>query len=100
MNAKPTDALTADIERLSAMLGDTIRRLAGEETLALAEEVRGAALALRGEPSIDRARRVFGALKDLPVPRLRALIKAFSIQFDLINLAEQQARIRALRHRR
>ena len=91
--------LSADIHRLGDLLGDAIRRLAGPDALALEEEVRAAAKALRADPSVDEARRLRDRLDRLDLPSLRTLIRAFSIYFDLINLAEQQARVRALRLR-
>ncbi len=81
------------------MLGAAIRRLAGEEAFQLQEEVRTAAGALRAQPSVTEARRLCERLDLLELPALRTLIRAFSTYFDLTNLAEQQARIRALRHR-
>src|SRR5262249_52938477 len=50
-----------------------------------------------GSPSVDDARRLRDRLGELGVPELRTLIRAFRVYFDLINLAEQQARVRALR---
>ncbi len=91
--------LSADIHLLGDLLGDAIRRLAGEDAFALEEEVRAAAKALRAEPSVEEARRLRDRLDRLDLPALRTLIRAFSIYFDLINLAEQQARVRALRLR-
>ena len=61
--------------------------------------MRAAAKALRANPSVDEARRLRDRLDRLDLPSLRTLIRAFSIYFDLINLAEQQARVRALRLR-
>ncbi len=91
--------LSADIHLLGDLLGDAIRRLAGAEALALEEEVRAAAKALRAGSSVEEARRLRDRLDRLDLPSLRTLIRAFSIYFDLINLAEQQARVRALRLR-
>ncbi len=97
----PTDEgqqrLSADIHLLGDMLGDAIRRLAGEDAFALEEEVRAAAKELRVRPSLEEARRLRDRLDKLDLSALRTLIRAFSIYFDLINLAEQQARVRALR---
>ncbi|MFN0052444.1 MAG: phosphoenolpyruvate carboxylase [Planctomycetales bacterium] len=89
--------LSADIRYLGGLLGSTIRRLAGEEAFQLVEEIRAAAKALRDEPSIDDARRLQERLNDLDLKALRTVIRAFSIYFDLINLAEQRGRLRALR---
>ena len=97
MHPKVHEALSADIHLLGDLLGETIRRLAGEEAYALVEEVRAAAKELRADPSVEEARRLRDRLGRLDLPALRALIRAFSVYFDLINLAEQQARVRALR---
>jgi phosphoenolpyruvate carboxylase len=99
MEDAATDAPGADIRLLGGLLGQVIRRVAGEPAFALEEEVRAACKALRASHSPDEARRLRQRLAPLPLPELRTLIRAFSIYFDLVNLAEQQARIRVLRKR-
>jgi phosphoenolpyruvate carboxylase len=91
------EVLSADIHFLGDLLGESIRRLEGEEAFQIEEEVRAAAKELRANPSVDAARRLRDRLGQFDLPRLRTLIRAFSLYFDLINLAEQQARVRALR---
>ncbi len=93
------EALSADIHLLGDLLGQTIRRLEGEDVYALVEEVRASAKRLRSEPSLDEARRLRDRLDDVDLDKLRVLTRAFSVYFDLINLAEQRARVRALRAR-
>jgi len=100
MTTQPEDALSNDLDQLGSLLDSTIRRLAGEDTLDLAADLQAASQSLRDAPSIDRARDVRRRLTDLPLPELRALIKTFSIRFDLINIGEQQARIRTIHRRR
>jgi phosphoenolpyruvate carboxylase len=97
MTAPEQDLLSADIHLLGDMLGEVIRRLAGENVFALEEEVRAATKALRASPSLEAARALRDRLDALDVPALRVLIRAFSVYFDLVNLAEQQARTRAIR---
>jgi phosphoenolpyruvate carboxylase len=92
-------SIGADIRLLGDLLGQTIRRLAGEDAFNLEEEVRAAAKGLRTNPSVEEARKLRDRLGQLDLPSLRTLIRAFSVYFDLINLAEQQARVRALRQR-
>src|SRR5947209_17503291 len=92
-------ALHADITVLDDLLGKAIRRLAGEEAFTLQEEIRTAAGALRAQPSVNAAHALQARLERLELPALRTLIRAFSIYFDLTNLAEQQARVRANRLR-
>ncbi len=98
---RPTvqEALSSDIHRLGGLLGQTILRLAGEEAYRLEEEVRALSKALRSNPSLEEARQLRDRLGGLKLPVLRTLIRSFSTYFDLINLAEQQARIRSLRER-
>jgi phosphoenolpyruvate carboxylase len=97
MNPAVHESLSGDIHQLGDVLGETIRRLAGPKALALEEEIRAAVKGLRVEPSLDEARRLCDRLGNLELPALRTLIRAFSVYFDLINLAEQRARIRALK---
>ena len=99
MDAEVQRGLSADIHLLGDLLGAAIRRLAGQEAFTLEEEIRAAAKELRAHPSLEEARRLRDRLDRLDVADLRTLIRAFSIYFDLINLAEQQARVRALRLR-
>ena len=91
------EALSDDIHRLGDALGVAIRRLAGEDAYSLVEDVRAAAKALRADPSVDEARRLRDRLGTLGLAELRTLIRAFSVYFDLTNLAEQQARVRSIR---
>src|SRR5579863_6274403 len=89
--------LSADIRLLGNLLGDVIRRLAGEQAFALVEEIRSATKNLREKPSPEMARGLRDRLAQLDLPALKTLIRAFSIYFDLINLAEQRVRLRVLR---
>jgi len=92
-------ALSEELHLLGDLLGDIIRRLAGEPAYELVEEVRAAAKGLRSKPSVGAANELRDRLDKLPLPELRMLIRAFSIFFDMANLAEQQARVRANRLR-
>ncbi|MGE0606666.1 MAG: phosphoenolpyruvate carboxylase [Pirellulales bacterium] len=91
--------LSEDIHLLGDLLGTIIRRQAGEPAFALEEEVRAAAKELRGQPAVEAARGLCQRLDQLELSDLRTLIRAFSVYFDLVNLAEQQARVRANRLR-
>ena len=95
----PAQDLSSDIRLLGGLLGQVMRRMAGEAAFDLEEEVRAAAKALRASHSDDDAHRLWQRLDQLDLPALRFLIRAFSIYFDLVNLAEQQARVRVLRER-
>lgn len=97
IDQKHRRALSADIRFLGNLLGSTIRRLAGSEAFMLVEEIRSVAKELRNNHSIEQARRLRDRLEELDLAQLRTLIRAFSIYFDLINLAEQRGRLRALR---
>ncbi len=99
MTEAAQESLSNDIHLLGDLLGEVVRRHAGQAAFDLVEEVRAAAKALRAEPSTDQARKLCERLATLPLADLRMLIRAFGVYFDLINLAEQQARVRVLRAR-
>lgn len=91
--------LDSDISLFDELLSGIIERLEGEGALELVRRVRVAAQQLRAEPSLSKARDLRDELATLDLPSLRKLTRAFSVYFDLINLAEQRARLRALRRR-
>ncbi|GAB4530835.1 MAG: phosphoenolpyruvate carboxylase [Anaerolineae bacterium] len=87
-----------EIRQLGNMLGTIIREQAGDAGFDLVEAVRLAAKARRsGEPGAAEKLREMIQNTDLPARRM--LIKAFSNYLQLINIAEDQQRIRTLRRR-
>jgi phosphoenolpyruvate carboxylase len=94
----PNPALSADIRLLGGMLGEILTMQHGPDKLALVEEIRAAARARR--QGDDQAEEKMAArIEGLDLEARRVLIKAFSNYFQLINIAEDQQRIRVLRDR-
>lgn len=90
--------LSIDIRFLGNLLGEIIREQHDNDALELVETVRALAKARRsGDP--DAAERLYQLIGDLDLNACRILIKAFSNYFQLINIAEDQQRIRILRER-
>ena len=90
--------LSADIRLLGNLLGKVIREQHGEAAFELVEQVRAAAKARRkGDEQAEAELRTM--IERLDLGSLRVLSKAFSNYFQLINIAEDQQRIRVLRAR-
>ena len=91
--------LSQDVHQLGSILGDIIREQHGDDAFALVERVRLAAAGARrsGDPA-ERA-RLAAEVEALDLESKRILIKAFSNYFQIINLAEDQERIRVIRQR-
>ena len=96
-----TSALSADIRLLGGLLGTVIREQHGEPAFQLVEQVRGEATARRNDESHASATlaALAARIEALDLDSLRVLIKAFGNYFQLINIAEDQQRIRVLRQR-
>ncbi len=97
-----TSALSADIKLLGNLLGEIIREQHGDAALDLVEKIRLSAKARRQlSDGADQAETaaLFSTIDDLDLGSKRVLIKAFSNYFQLINIAEDQQRIRVLRQR-
>jgi phosphoenolpyruvate carboxylase len=95
-NGSSTNPLSADIHLLGSLLGVVIREQHGDDALNVVERVRASAKARRaGDDSAD----LVGMVGDLDLAVQRVLVKAFSNFFQLINIAEDQERIRVLRER-
>jgi len=97
--ADTEERLTETIRFLGEMLGETIIEQEGRPLFDLIEEVRAITKAMRaGDGEVRMAERMAELAEDLP--RARSVLKAFTVYFQLVNLAEEEHRIRVLRHRR
>jgi phosphoenolpyruvate carboxylase len=100
---KPTPALakdlplSEDIHRLGDLLGETLKRLGGERLFAVEEEVRALCKQLRTEHSHATEKKLKKLLRSLSLDEAIGVIRAFSVYFQLANIAEQYHRIRRKR---
>ncbi|NTW03139.1 MAG: phosphoenolpyruvate carboxylase, partial [Oscillochloris sp.] len=90
------DPLSANIRALGSALGRVMTDQSGGAALALEEEVRRLARELRASPSDALATQLTTLIADRSVDELYGLVKAFTLYFGLVNLAESVERLRAL----
>ena len=95
MSEQSKDApLRADIRRLGYLLGETLKSLGGERLFATEERVRALCKGLRrGHTRLDE-QRLKRLLAGLSLDQAISVIRAFSVYFQLVNIAEQHHRIR------
>ncbi|MEM7531416.1 MAG: phosphoenolpyruvate carboxylase [Chloroflexota bacterium] len=95
-----TKSLSEMIRLLGDLLGETIIEQEGQAIFDQEEKMRALAKAWRtGDESVVKSihTAVENLLNDLP--KARAVLKAFTTYFQLINLAEEQGRVNILRER-
>ena len=90
--------LRAEIRSLGATLGRTIAALEGEKTLELVESLRQLAKNSRAGDAAA-ARNLAQAISRLTPAEAFNQAMAFTLYFELVNLAEENFRIRLLRER-
>ena len=90
--------LSDDVYLLAGVLGDVIKQLAGPDAFELEEDVRALAKNLRGGDA-TASHELESIVHNANTADLRILIRAFTNYFQLINLAEDNERIRRLQHR-
>lgn len=98
---EPSDArLRQTIRTLGNLLGETIIEQEGQTVFDLEEELRALTKAQRGGDQ-DAGARLLDLTRRLveDADRTEAVLKAFTTYFQLINLAEEQQRVRVLRDR-
>ena len=88
-------ALREDVRKLGALVGDILAEQEGEAFLDKVESVRVAAIGRReaGQPAAELAQ----TLKGLDLEAAEQLVRAFSLWFQAVNLAERVHRIRRRR---
>jgi len=93
------DALSEDIHLLGDILGQVIRQQAGIELFDLEERIRALTKARRSDNERPINQFLKKLIADLPLDKAEAAARAFTTYFDLINVAEDIQRVRALRRR-
>ena len=90
--------LQAEIRSLGATLGRTIAALEGEKTLATVESLRTLAKSSRAGDA-SAARTLAQTVSRLTPAEAQSQAMAFTLYFELVNLAEENFRIQLLRRR-
>ena len=90
--------LSDDIYLLVGLLGDVIQSQAGESSFALEEQVRALGKDFRAGIA-DAGSELAGTISNVSTPEAEMLIRAFTNYFQLVNLAEDNERIRRLTRR-
>ncbi len=93
------DPLAVEVRLLGALLGQVITEQAGPELFARVERIRRRTIALRRDDDPHERARLDDDLATLDLGSIEAVITAFALYFGLVNLAEAQGRVRALRRR-
>lgn len=96
--ATNSSPISVDVRLLGSLLGRVIREQHGDASFQLVEDIRTIAKARRnGDP--DATNKLVDTIRSANLEQKNILIKAFSNYFQLINIAEDQERIRVLRDR-
>jgi len=94
------ELLSADVDFLATALGDVVRELEGERLFLLVERVRGLTKRLREDPADASAQEeLAGILASASTADAEKLVRAFTVYFQLVNLAEEIHRVRVNRQR-
>jgi phosphoenolpyruvate carboxylase len=99
MKQELREKLSYDIHLLGDQLGRVIRRQAGIEMYELVERIRALAKARRIEPDAAVDGRIQHLVNEISLEEVEQVARSFTLYFELINLAEEQHRVRVLRDR-
>jgi len=85
-----------DVRELGALLGDVLKEQTSAESFETVEELRQTAIAYR-EGDIDSREELRSTFEQLSPSEEGDVARAFATYFELINLAEERERVRAVR---
>lgn len=81
--------LRGRVKQLGNLLGQVLKTHAGEDVYRVVERLRKGFIRLRREPDEARFNRLKRLIGGLTPDTLRPVIRAFSIYFQLVNIAEE-----------
>jgi len=81
--------LRRQVKLFGNILGDILREHAGQRVFAAVEALRKGHISLRKEENITRRGRLSRLIETLDAETLTHVVRAFSIYFSLVNIAEE-----------
>lgn len=96
LRASSRKTLQADIAFLVEGLRDIIRVKEGESFLKLVQKIRILSEEIREGASARKVLKLQGMIASLPIPALHKVARAFTIYFQLVNIAEERERVRRI----
>ncbi len=90
--------LRQEVRFLGECLGRVLIDQEGKKFFQLVEWVRKTAIQLRREPNPALEKQLLKKIRSLSLRELTQLIRAFTVYFQLVNLAEEKHRIRRKRY--
>lgn len=91
--------LRRDVRFLTTLLGDVIRDQEGEKIFARIEEIRILAKKIRENPATSEhfIEELMKSMRSLSLGDTHTIARAFTIYFQLVNIAEELQRVRRIR---
>ncbi|MEW6444932.1 MAG: phosphoenolpyruvate carboxylase [Pseudomonadota bacterium] len=89
-SSKHDAALRARVKLFGQLLGEIVLEQAGEEVFDAVETLRKGFIRQRLQYSPRGHARLMEQIEELPAPKLTQVIRAFSIYFSLVNIAEEE----------
>jgi phosphoenolpyruvate carboxylase len=97
--ASTPETLSTEIRKLGRILGEIIVKLEGKAIFDLEEKIRLLAKSSRAGDAKAES-ELGGVVKNLTASEASRMAMAFTVYFELVNLAEETHRVRLLRQRR
>ena len=85
-----------DVRELGALVGDVLSEQTSSDSFETVETLRQASIAYRNGET-DSRKRLHSVFERLPPEEESVVARAFATYFELINLAEERERVRAVR---
>ncbi|MGD8570951.1 MAG: phosphoenolpyruvate carboxylase [Gammaproteobacteria bacterium] len=89
LNQSHDKSLRSLVKVLGTLLGDVVRSQEGDEVFNAVETLRQGFIAMRKEDNDDQRERLNKIIESLDPNALSHVVRAFSIYFSLINIAEE-----------
>ncbi len=97
-NRKKLAPLRDDINLLGNLLGEMLVHQEGQKLFETEERIRKLAIRVRRRPNARDERALQNLLAKLPIASAEKVVRAFSVYFQLVNIAEENQRLRRKRH--